>query len=127
MSILLITHDLGIVSQMADNVAIMYAGQVVEYGSVNHVIHNSRHPYTQGLLNSLPAVDPISTSKTNKPGQKKSQGLKKKLKPIKGQVPSLNEIPGGCAFRNRCDYEKKICSDPIKIKKSRKHMHRCVI
>jgi len=127
MSILLITHDLGIVSQMADNVAIMYAGQIVEYGSVNHVIHNSRHPYTQGLLNSIPDVNSMMVKNPEKDGKKSVLLTKKKLKPIRGQVPSLNEIPSGCAFRNRCDYEKKICSDPITIKKSGKHTYRCIL
>ena len=92
-SIMLITHNLGVVSQMADYVAVMYLGQVVEYGTVRDIFHRPLHPYTEGLLKSVPVL-----------GRKAST-----LEPIKGMVPSSTaEIPG-CAFADRCPHVKPIC------------------
>lgn len=84
MSILLITHDLGVVAEMCDNVAVMYAGSVVEMAEVNELFRNPLHPYTIGLMNSLP-----------RPGNKR-------LTPIQGQPPSLIDLPNGCRFADRC-------------------------
>jgi oligopeptide/dipeptide ABC transporter ATP-binding protein len=83
---ILITHDLGLIAEMADRVVVMYAGRVVETGSVVDIFHAPRHPYTLGLLSSLPRLDTDS----------------KRLLPIPGQPPSLVNVPSGCAFHPRC-------------------------
>ncbi|MCK5851875.1 ABC transporter ATP-binding protein [bacterium] len=94
MSILLITHNLGVVAQVADEVAVMYLGRIVERSDVYTIMKNPRHPYTMGLLQSLPS---LSMNKT-------------KLPSIKGSVPSLTDIPEGCPFHPRCPYYKpEIC------------------
>jgi oligopeptide/dipeptide ABC transporter ATP-binding protein len=92
-SIMLITHNLGVVSQMADYIAVMYLGKVVEYGRMRDVFHHPLHPYTHGLLKSVPVL-----------GRKTSQ-----LVPIKGMVPSPTENIIGCAFAARCPHVMKIC------------------
>ncbi|MBI4977275.1 MAG: ABC transporter ATP-binding protein [Spirochaetes bacterium] len=89
-SVLLITHDLGVVAQEADDVAVMYLGRIVEYSSVRSVLKDARHPYTMGLLKSLPSLA--------------KQG--ERLPSIAGTVPSLTEIPPGCPFHPRCPYMK---------------------
>ncbi len=88
-AVLLITHDFGVVAQMADEVAVMYLGRIVEYGRVADILRRPRHPYTQGLLNSLPSL--------NRPGR---------LAAIPGVVPSLAAIPAGCAFHPRCPHAR---------------------
>jgi oligopeptide/dipeptide ABC transporter ATP-binding protein len=94
LSVLLITHDLGIVAQVCDHVAVMYAGYVVEYGTINQIFSNPLHPYTQGLLSAIPPI----------------KGETKRLRVIKGQVPDLIHPPTGCRFHPRCDYfEKGLC------------------
>ncbi len=92
-SIMLITHNLGVVSQMADTVAVMYLGQVVEYGTVRDIFHRPLHPYTEGLLKSVPVL-----------GRKTAT-----LEPIKGMVPSATANIPGCAFADRCPHVKAIC------------------
>jgi oligopeptide/dipeptide ABC transporter ATP-binding protein len=92
-SIMLITHNLGVVSQMADYIAVMYLGKVVEYGPMRDVFHQPLHPYTHGLLKSVPVL-----------GRKTSQ-----LAPIKGMVPSPTENIPGCAFAARCPHVMKVC------------------
>jgi peptide/nickel transport system ATP-binding protein/oligopeptide transport system ATP-binding protein len=92
-SIMLITHNLGVVSQMADHVAVMYLGRVVEYGPVRRIFHNPLHPYTEGLLQSVPVL-----------GRKID-----KLVPIQGMVPSPSEAIKGCAFADRCPHVMKVC------------------
>lgn len=82
----LITHDLGVVAEMADRVTVMYAGRVVESGTVDEIFHNPRHPYTLGLMMSLPRVT----------------GDIEKLLPIPGNPPSVIRLPPGCAFHPRC-------------------------
>ncbi len=94
-SILLITHNLGVVSQMADHIAVMYLGQVVEYGSVRDIFHRPRHPYTVGLLRSVPVL-----------GRKR-----KRLVPIQGMVPSAAEEITGCAFADRCPEVRPVCRE----------------
>lgn len=89
-STLLITHDLGVVAQLADDVAVMYLGRIVEQGRVRDIIKHPRHPYTQGLLKSLPSL-----------AMKKAR-----LPSIEGSVPSLTEIPPGCPFHPRCPHAK---------------------
>ena len=87
-SILLITHDLGVVAQMADDVAVMYLGKIVECSDVRSILKSPRHPYTMGLLASLPGLSMD----------------KQRLHSIKGSVPSLTSIPPGCPFHPRCEY-----------------------
>lgn len=88
-AVVLITHDLGVVAEMCDQVAVMYAGSVVEYADLKELFQNPKHPYTIGLLNSIPRKE------------------SKRLKPIDGQPPSLTELPKGCRFEDRCHFEKK--------------------
>ncbi|MCA3078917.1 MAG: ABC transporter ATP-binding protein, partial [Rhodocyclaceae bacterium] len=90
-----ITHDLSVVAGLADEIAVMYAGKIVETGSVAQVLDRPMHPYTNGLLSSVPS--------SNVRGQP--------LKQIRGMTPSLLAIGGGCAFRDRCDYRQALCDD----------------
>jgi len=93
-AVLLITHDLGVVAHSADDVAVMYLGRIVERGSARDVLSAPRHPYTQGLLASLPS---------------RARG-KVRLPSITGSVPALSEIPPGCSFHPRCPhFEKGLC------------------
>ena len=96
-SIMLITHDLGVIAKMCENVAVMYAGRIVEYGSLRHIFKNPGHPYTQGLLSS-----------TLKLGEKKDR-----LEIIEGNVPDLSQLPPGCLFNPRCAQAKAICRRDI--------------
>jgi oligopeptide/dipeptide ABC transporter ATP-binding protein len=96
MSILLITHDLGVIAEMADEVAVMYASKVVEQAPVVELFQNRRHPYTHGLFDSKP-----------KPGMRREQ----KLYAIQGMVPSPLRFPPGCKFHPRCDYCQQRCID----------------
>lgn len=93
MAIVLITHDLGIVADMADDVVVMYGGKIVEQGSVQSIFHNPRHPYTKGLIRSLPDL--------SKKGEK--------LIPIEGNPIDLLDLPDGCAFAPRCENCLKVC------------------
>lgn len=93
-SIILITHDLGVVAEMAQRVIVMYAGKVVETGTVDEIFYNPKHPYTWGLLQSVPRLDLVH-------GQK--------LVPIQGTPPDLLNPPVGCPFAARCDYAMKVC------------------
>src|SRR5699024_5787795 len=98
MSLLLITHDLGVVAEMCDRVVVMYAGEVVEMAEVRELFNNPRHPYTQGLIQSLPT----------------NNDRKSKLYSIQGQVPKPDEIGTGCPFANRCPFvfDKCLEKDP---------------
>ncbi len=128
MSVLLITHDLGTVSQLADRAAIMYAGKIVEYGPTEDILNRGKHPYTQGLLNSLPSMAFTKSAGGKPPGKsKKSTGVAQRLQPIQGSVPSLDEIPTGCAFRTRCTYVKTGCEESIPMKTSGNRGYRCVL
>jgi len=93
MSLLLITHDLGVVSENADEVAIMYAGRIVEQASVAELFAAPKHPYTLGLFKSLPSL---------------AQG-RQRLKPIRGNVPAATDFPPGCPFHPRCPYAMDVC------------------
>ncbi len=93
-SILIITHDMGVVADMADQVAIMYGGKILEYGDVREIFYHSQHPYTWGLLSSIP-----------KPGK----AGRERLVPIEGTPPDLLHPPKGCPFAARCEYAMKIC------------------
>lgn len=93
MSMLLITHDLGVVADTCDRVAIMYAGQIIETGTVDEVFNDHRHPYTEGLFGSIPRLD-IDVDR---------------LKPIHGLMPDPMDLPDGCNFCERCPYAMEIC------------------
>ncbi len=93
-SMMIITHDLGIVAEICDRVAIMYGGKIVEYGSLEDIFESTKHPYTKGLFNSIPNI-----------GDKKSR-----LQPIKGLMPDPSNLPTGCVFHPRCDSCMDICS-----------------
>jgi oligopeptide transport system ATP-binding protein len=94
--VIMITHDLGIVAQMADRVMVMYGGRTVEYGTVDEVYYNPHQPYTWGLLGSLPRLDEVE---------------KQRLTPIEGQPPNLLLLPPGCPFSGRCPYERPVCRE----------------
>ena len=93
MGLILITHDLAVVSQVTENIAVMYAGIIVEFGSTQAVIHDPEHPYTQGLIKALPG--------SLQPGSRLNQ--------IPGMMPTLTDIPPGCAFHPRCTISDKVC------------------
>ena len=97
LSMLLITHDLGVVAETADRVAVMYAGRIVEESSAREIFHNPRHPYTEGLLRSVPRLT--------------EEGLKlRRLETIEGTVPNLLHLPKGCKFAPRCAYVIDECT-----------------
>ena len=98
-SILLITHDLGVIAELCDRVAVMYSGNIVEYATAEDLFKKPKHPYTQGLLGAIPSID------------KKDQ----KLQTIRGMVPNLIYPPSACRFHPRCDYRMEVC-DKIKPK-----------
>jgi len=92
-SMIMITHDLGIVAEVCDTVAVMYAGRIVEQGTLEDVFNHTLHPYTEGLFNSLPNIKNRTAM----------------LKPIKGLMPDPTDLPKGCAFAPRCDYATPAC------------------
>jgi oligopeptide/dipeptide ABC transporter ATP-binding protein len=93
-AIMYITHDLGVVAEVAQNVIVMYAGNAIEYADVYTLFNEPKHPYTEGLLGSIPMIDEDQED----------------LDPIEGVVPSLLEMPQGCKFHPRCKYSKEICT-----------------
>ncbi len=97
MGIIFITHDLGVIAQTADQVAVMYLGKIVEQGSVRDVIKHPAHPYTRGLLNALPKLDDLEAA----------------LTPVPGDIPSPLERPAGCVFHTRCAAAQPRCSESI--------------
>lgn len=94
MSVIFITHDLGVIANLSDNVVVMYAGKVAEKGGVRDIFRTPSHPYTRGLLGSIPRF---------------SHQRKSRLKSIEGMVPSISEYPEGCRFRERCEYAFEPC------------------
>ena len=94
MSIMMITHDLGVIGEMCDRVIVMYLGKIVERGSTDAIFYNPKHPYTQGLLKSIPQI-----------------GLRQRLNPIEGSVPMMTELPKGCYFAPRCPSAMEICQE----------------
>ena len=96
MAIMLITHDLGVVAEMADDVVVMYAGKVIESSNVDTIFAEPHHPYTKGLLASIPRL-----------GEKRER-----LEVIKGVVPNPLNLPQGCLFKRRCPYAMPICDTP---------------
>ncbi|MNP18786.1 Oligopeptide transport ATP-binding protein OppD [compost metagenome] len=93
-AIILITHDLGVVADVCDRINVMYGGIIVESGDVRDIFYRARHPYTWGLLGSVPNPKEI---------------IREKLKPIEGQPPDLLNPPVGCPFAARCEYAMKLC------------------
>jgi len=110
-SVLLITHDLGVVAETCDNVAVMYAGHIVEYADVKLLFRNPLHSYTKGLMKSIPRLD-IDTER---------------LEIIRGLVPNLLNMPPGCPFHPRCDFCSEICTIelPKLIEVEKNHLVRC--
>lgn len=113
-SILLITHDLGVIAEMTQFVIVMYAGKVMEYAGVSELFNNPRHPYTTGLLKSIPRTDLVE--QRGKP-----------LEPIPGVVPSLSELPKGCNFYDRCRRTARRCllEEPPVVELAPDHRCRC--
>jgi oligopeptide/dipeptide ABC transporter ATP-binding protein len=112
MAIILITHDLGVVARLADEVLVMYAGQIAERGSVDDIFYRSSHPYTLGLRAAMPSNDPARAHE---------------LKPIDGSPPDLFHPPAGCAYAARCPYAMQVCesNDPEPYAMSKDHYARC--
>jgi oligopeptide/dipeptide ABC transporter ATP-binding protein len=112
MAIILITHNLGVVARMADEVAVMYAGKIVERGSADDIFYRSAHPYTVGLRRAMPRIDP---------------GTKHQLQPIEGTPPDLFEPPKGCSYFARCPYAMRLCenNDPPRFHVTPNHYSHC--
>ncbi len=112
-AMIMITHDLGVVAQVCDKVAIMYAGEIVENGRIEDIFENTKHPYTKGLFASIPNLDDDVD----------------RLKPIKGVLPDPTDLPSGCKFHTRCHNAKKICQErePKPIEISKGHYVKCLI
>ena len=112
-SVVMITHDLGVVAVSCNSVAVVYAGEIVEYGTAEHIFDHPTHPYTIGLFNSLPKLD--STSK--------------RLKPIKGMMPNMAKLPKGCKFCPRCSSAMDQCaaSAPETVEVSPGHQVKCFL
>lgn len=94
-SMILITHDLGVVAEMCDKIAVVYAGEIVEYGTARQIYKETSHPYTQGLFESLPSLT----------------GEETRLKPIMGMMPDPSNLPSGCYFHPRCPYADSTCAE----------------
>ena len=111
MAMLLITHDLGIIAETCDYVAVMYAGQIIERGTLEEIFNTARHPYTEGLFNSLPNI----------------ADRKERLKPIPGLMPDPTKLPKGCAFAPRCPYASESCIEemPEEVHFGGTHFCRC--
>ncbi|NLB56186.1 MAG: ABC transporter ATP-binding protein, partial [Lentisphaerae bacterium] len=112
-SVVMITHDLGIVAQTCNSVAVIYAGEIVEYGTAEHIFDYPSHPYTIGLFNSLPKLG----------------SRERRLKPIKGLMPDPTNLPTGCKFYDRCPDATKACSlcSPDIIEISPGHSVKCIM
>jgi len=110
MAIMFITHDLQVIGEMSDRVNVMYAGKIVETGTIDDIYHNSKHPYTQGLLKSIPQI-----------------GEKKRLVPIKGTVPNTVDLPSSCYFAPRCEFAMEIChkKEPPDFKVGSEQIAKC--
>lgn len=116
MALLLITHNLGVVAEVGQRVLVMYAGRIVEAADVYDLFSHPLHPYTMGLLASLPRVSPET-------------GLEHRLTPIPGTVPSLSTLPPGCAFQNRCKEAAQDCliTEPQLVEVEKDHFVRCLL
>lgn len=96
MSMILVSHDVGVVAQNCDSIAVMYAGKIMEYGSARDVIYSARHPYTRGLLDAVPTLE--------------RAGQRQTLTSIPGQPPNLADLPAGCPFQSRCRFVREECA-----------------
>lgn len=112
-AMILISHDLGVVAQTCDRVAIIYAGRIVETGNLRDIYKNPKHPYTIGLLDSIPSLTKDA----------------KRLKPIKGLMPDPTDLPPGCPFAPRCNYATAACSEAVPDLADREngHLVRCIM
>lgn len=112
-SMLMITHDLGIVAEVCDEVSIMYAGRIVEHGTLEDIFLKTSHPYTEGLFGSLPDIE----------------NREEELKPIPGLMPDPTNLPSGCPFHPRCKYCQEICKTriPVETKLSDTHTVACLV
>ncbi|MDB2447200.1 ABC transporter ATP-binding protein [bacterium] len=109
MAVILITHDLGVVAETCQNVLVMYGGRIVESGKVKDIFESPKHPYTVGLLDSIPKI-----------------GVKvDRLKTIRGSVPTIDKFPAGCRFADRCDFAKDECFDLVPATKEISGSHKC--
>ena len=109
---MMITHDIGVVADVADKIMVMYAGAPVEMGTADEIFYQPHHPYTWGLMNSIPKAE---------------VGEKRPLTPIEGNPPSLGNVPSGCSFAPRCHYAPDKCSAeaPERVEVSEGHFARC--
>ena len=112
-SLILITHDLGVVAELCQRVAIIYAGSIVEYGTLEHVYNNTAHPYTKGLFGAIPSLDEDVD----------------RLRPIPGLMPDPTALPVGCAFAERCEFACEACNaGPIPVTEIEPgHLVKCVL
>ncbi len=99
MSVVLIAHDLGVVAEHCDRIAVMYAGQIVECGTADQIIEDPRHPYTRGLIASAPSISDLT----------------RELQPMPGSVPNLINLPSGCHFAPRCALRRTVCDSPVPL------------
>ncbi|WP_047980323.1 ABC transporter ATP-binding protein [Ornithinibacillus contaminans] len=113
MAIIMITHDLGVVAEVCDRVMVMYAGKPAEFTETKKLFDNGKHPYTVGLMNSIPKISPN----------------KEKLNPITGLPPNLSNLPAGCSFAPRCKHAMESClsQDPTLIQVDENHLVRCLL
>lgn len=111
-AMILITHDLGIVAEVCNKVAVIYAGEIVEYGTLEHIFFNTKHPYTKGLFGSLPSINESV----------------KRLKSIKGLMPNPADLPSYCSFYDRCEYrtDQCKCREPFYTEVEPGHFVRCI-
>jgi peptide/nickel transport system ATP-binding protein len=111
LGLIFITHDLGVVAQVADRIVVMYTGRVVEEGPASEVLRQPRHPYTEGLLRAAPRLQQT------------------KLAPIPGSVPPLDHLPQGCSFSPRCSYHRDKCDDAVPELRiaNADHRARCIL
>ena len=110
-AIILITHDMGVVAELADDVVVMYMGNIVESGSIEEVLRSPAHPYTKALLNSIPVL---------------GRGKNQEIKPIRGSTPDPLNRPKGCQFMPRCDFSDDKClTVPLAVELSETHTTRC--
>ncbi len=118
MAVILITHDLGVVAEVADNVCVMYGGKIVETSAIDEIFYRSQHPYTTALLDSIPRVDKFGSHRLNA---------------ISGQPPSLIGLPKGCSFAPRCQFVSHVAGsrctteDPELTEKAKDHFARCFL
>ena len=111
-AMIMITHDLGIVAETCDEVAVMYAGRIIEHGTLEDVFRHTKHPYTEGLFNSLPNI----------------HDRKAQLKPSRGLMPDPSNLPKGCTFAERCEYACDRCFEerPLLVNHTDTHSVACL-